>query len=108
LIFLEVSMKEEVVRQIRLDELPDNLSMLAEYCGLDAVQNMLLNLNGGMFYVPRISHLDKFVERYIKENWEKPTSELAKDLNVSLVHVRRMRKKIIEERRAEKKLSKCV
>ncbi|HOK15417.1 MAG TPA: hypothetical protein PLU67_04085 [Candidatus Kapabacteria bacterium] len=101
-------MKEEVVRQIRLDELPENLCLLAEYCGLDAVQKMLLNLNGGVFYVPRISHLDKFVERYIKENWDKSTSELAKDLNVSLVHVRRMRKRIIEERRAEKKLSKCV
>ncbi|MEJ5245970.1 MAG: hypothetical protein WHV28_09750 [Bacteroidota bacterium] len=101
-------MKEEVVRQIRMEELPDNLSMLAEYCGLDAVQKMLLNLNGGMFYIPRISHLDKFVERYIKENWEKSNSCLAKDLNVSLVHVRRMRKKITEERRAEKKLLKCV
>jgi|YNPBryulayer2012_1023412.scaffolds.fasta_scaffold07722_4 Mor family transcriptional regulator len=98
-------MKKEVVQQIRYEELPAELSLIADCCGLEAVHKLIMNMHGVSFYIPRISRIYKFVERYIEENWNRPSQELAKDLNLSVSHVNRLRKSIMKKRNERKILN---
>lgn len=91
-------MKKEIIEQIRADELPEELRAIAKYCGLNVAHILLLNLCGASIYIPRIVHLSKFIKRYIIENWDRSTVDIAKDLNISVPYVHRMRKKIKKEK----------
>ncbi len=69
--------------EIEFDDLTSDLMIVAEYCGLDAVRQMLRELPGMSFYIPRISRLDKFISRFIKQNKDKTRKEIAKHLRVT-------------------------
>lgn len=69
--------------EIQYDDLTDDLMIMAEHCGIDAVRQMLRELPGMSFYIPRISRLDKFISRFTKENRDKSRKEIAKKLRVT-------------------------
>lgn len=69
--------------EIELDDLTSDLMIVAKYCGLDAVRNMLRELQGMSFYIPRISRLDRFISRFINNNKHKTRKEIAKHLRVT-------------------------
>ena len=74
---------KDVFDFINEDELTDDLRLLADVCGIDSVRKILKSLAGFSFYVPRISRLEKFIERYVCENETRSTKELALELGVS-------------------------
>ncbi len=69
--------------EIEYDDLTDDLMIMAEHCGMDAVRKMLRELPGMSFYIPRISRLDKFISRFILQNRDKTRKEIAKKLKVT-------------------------
>lgn len=73
----------EVFDYISQEELTEDLQMLADVCGMDTVRLMLRNFSGLSFYVPRISRLDGFIDRYMKDNKEKSLKTIALELGVS-------------------------
>lgn len=75
------------------DDLTPDLKMLSETCGLEVVQNILRNFGGLNFYIPKLSRLDTFIERYIRENNTKTLKQLAKELNLSERYLRLLKMK---------------
>lgn len=69
--------------EIEYEDLTDDLMIMAEHCWIDAVRQMLRELPGMSFYIPRISRLDKFIARFTKENRDKSRKEIAKKLRVT-------------------------
>lgn len=78
---------------IQEEDLTPDLQMLSETCGLDVVRNILRNFGGLNFYIPKISRLDTFIERYIRENKNKTLKQLAKELNLSERYLRLLKAK---------------
>ncbi len=85
----------DIFNLIGENDLTPDLVLMADICGLEAVRQMLRQFPGMGFYIPKLSRLDGFVNRYIKENTDKPVKILAKDLKVSEQYL----KKICRERR---------
>lgn len=65
------------------NDLTEDLQLIASVCGMDCVRKLMENLSGTSFYVPRISKLHKFIERYVGENNDKSLVELARTMGVS-------------------------
>ena len=65
------------------EDLTPDLSMIAEVCGVDTIKLLLKNFPAMGFYIPKISHLEKFIKKYVKLYPEKSIKILAKELNVS-------------------------
>lgn len=78
----------DIFERITKDDLTNDLKILADTCGIEVVQNLLRNCAGLTIYVPKISHLDKFIIRYIRENSYKSFKLIAKELGVSEQHIR--------------------
>jgi hypothetical protein len=89
------SNETDIFNLVNEDDLTPDLIIMADICGLESVRQMLRQFPGMGFYIPKLSRLDGFVNRYIKENTDKPVKILAKDLKVSEQYL----KKICRERR---------
>ena len=68
---------------IAADDLTEDLIMLADVCGMDVVRQMMQNFAGLSFYVPRVSRLDGFIDRYMQNNQDKSLKAIALELGVS-------------------------
>lgn len=64
-------------------DLTPDLQLLSEVVGLPKLEELIKEYGGANFYIPKLSSLDSYVERYIKENRHRTSKELAKDLKVS-------------------------
>lgn len=82
-----------VFEEIEYEELTEDLKLIADVCGIESVRNMLKELSGTYFYVPKISRLDDFVIKYIKRNNDKSKKEIARSLNVSEQYLRTLIKR---------------
>lgn len=84
-------MRENPYTQIQENELTYELKMLSEICGIETVQKLMENYHGMSFYIPKLSRLDTFIDRYINENTDKSTKEIAQVLSVSeqLIRIRK-------------------
>lgn len=69
--------------EILYEDLTEDLKLLADYCGIELVRKAMRELSGMNFYIPKISRLDNFMIRYLRENRSKSRKEIAKFLNVS-------------------------
>lgn len=53
---------------LRYDDLPEDLQLLAHYCGgVDQMKNVLRHLGGHSFTIPHLRTLTTLTERYIRE-----------------------------------------
>ena len=78
------------ISNILFTELPIDLQIVADKCGIDTVLLLLNNLQGTNIYVPKVSKLTAYVMRYINENPDKSIKELAIGLGVSETYIRKM------------------
>lgn len=101
-------MKKNPLNDIEETELTDDLKVIADVIGMDMVRIMLENFQGLSFYIPRLTRLDKFVERYILQNSERPLKMIAKELNVSEQFLRDLEKRKRAEKTARLKKSNQV
>jgi hypothetical protein len=72
-----------VINQIENEDLTPDLQLIAELIGLDNVRCLIDNLSGVNIYIPKISRLSNFIERYVKSNKERSVKQLARELTVS-------------------------
>ena len=73
----------EIKHIISKEDLTIDLKLVLDICGMETVIKMINNLGGLSIYIPKISHLDTLVKKYIKKNPEKTLKEIAKELKVS-------------------------
>lgn len=77
-------------REIRLDEIPEDLKDLVELVGMDAVLKMMEYLGGCVIYVPARS-FRRARNRYIRERFTGDNAnDLARETGVTLRHVYRV------------------
>lgn len=69
--------------KLDITDLTADLIILADVIGIEKLEELMKEYGGGNFYIPKISSLDKFVERYIKNNKSKTPKQLARELKVS-------------------------
>lgn len=84
-------MRNDVYLLINEEDLTPDLKLISDACGIDFVRNMLREFGGMNFYIPKLTRLDKFVEKYISQNADKSIKEVAKDLNVSEQFLRNLK-----------------
>ncbi len=86
---IEVEM-QDIFAQIKQEDLTEDLQMVASSCGIETVRNLLRNCAGMSIYVPRISRLDHFIMRYIRESRGKSFKQIASELGVSEQYIKRL------------------
>ncbi len=80
----------DIFSKIEQSDLTDDLQIIAEVCGIETVRSLLRNCGGMSIYVPKISRLDNFVFRYMKENKEKTFKQIARELGVSEQYIKKL------------------
>ncbi|MCX6155791.1 MAG: hypothetical protein NT007_16720 [Candidatus Kapabacteria bacterium] len=83
----------DIYELIEEKDLTDDLRLIAEVSGIEAVRNLLRNFGGVTFYIPKLTRLDQFLKRYIMENSNKSVKILARDFFVSETYIRQIIKK---------------
>jgi hypothetical protein len=84
---------KDVFQLISREDLTVDLQLIFDICGMDIVVQLIKNLSGLSIYIPKISHLDTLVEKYIKSHPQKNYKEIAKDLNVSEPYLKNLVKR---------------
>jgi hypothetical protein len=79
---------QDIFDLIREDELTDDLLLISRSCGVDVVRKLLKYMSGLAFYIPKMSRMDKFVNRYFRENSNKSIKQIANELGVSEQYLR--------------------
>lgn len=85
-----------IYQQIEFEDLSCDLKLLAEVCGIETIRVLLKNLSGLRFYIPRLSNIEKFIVRYIKNNKDKTLKQISCELKISEQHTININKKIKE------------
>lgn len=78
--------------EIMYEDLTEDLQIIADYCGIDPVRNLMRRWQGATFYIPKISHLGKFVRRYIAEHKELTIEQISTYLQVTPQFLRKIRR----------------
>ena len=78
------------VLSIDYEELPVDLRYVASKLGVKTAVELLRYFQGTSIYVPRISKLTEYVQRYMRNNPDKSFKELAMELNVSENYIRKL------------------
>lgn len=86
---------KDVFDCVEAEDLTPDLEMVANVCGIEFVRNLLRNLSGLSFYVPKLSRLESFIGKYMRNNKEKNLKQVAKELLVS----EQFLKKLIKDKR---------
>lgn len=63
--------KQDIFAKITKEDLANALLIVANTCRIEVVRELLRHCAGLTIYIPKISYLDKFISRYIRENSEK-------------------------------------
>jgi hypothetical protein len=88
------SFMQDIYGAIKSDELPPDLALLSKVCGIECIQSLLREFGGLSFYIPKITRIDLFIGRYLKEHKSDPPKKLALDLNVSEQYIKKMLKEL--------------
>lgn len=73
------------------EDLTLDLRLFASVCGIETMRKILKNFSGISFYFPKVSRFESLVIKYIKENKNKPNSQIAKELRVSSQYIKILR-----------------
>jgi len=76
---------------IHFNELPTDLQIVADKCGIETAFILLKHLQGTSIYIPRIAKLSNYILRYLKENNNKSVKQVAIELGVSENHIRKLK-----------------
>ncbi|MFC2132097.1 hypothetical protein ACFLSQ_11750 [Bacteroidota bacterium] len=84
---------EKILNLITKSDLTPDLKMLNAVCGMDTVKLILKNLNGLNFYIPKLSHLDSLVIKYVRKYPKKKLKQIAREIGVSEPYLKNLVKK---------------
>lgn len=79
----------EIYEQIKEEELPPDMQMVADVCGIEAARKMLKEMSGMSVYIPKMSKIAPFIKRYLRENPDKSRKALARTLKVSELYLKK-------------------
>lgn len=82
----------DIFATIRSEELPPDLALLEKVCGIECIRLLLREFAGLSFYIPKITRIDGFIERYLCENKNSSPKQLALELSVSEQYIKKMLK----------------
>ncbi|MFN3306267.1 MAG: hypothetical protein ACK42Z_03660 [Candidatus Kapaibacteriota bacterium] len=82
--------KLDVFTKVELNDLTEDLKLIANACGIDTVRMLLRYCAGMSIYIPKIARLEKFILRYIKENSDKSFKQIASELGVTEQFVKKL------------------
>ncbi len=80
----------DVFTKVEINDLTDDLKLIANACGIDTVRMLLRYCAGMSIYIPKIARLERFILRYIKENSEKSFKQIARELGVTEQFVKKL------------------
>ncbi len=82
-----------ILRDLQYGDLTEDLQMIYDVCGEAVVIQMIENLGGLSFYVPKITRFDDLIYRYIRENKAETLKKLAMRLGVTEQYLKCLVKK---------------
>jgi hypothetical protein len=88
-------------QSIQEEELTPDLQLLAQVCGMESIRIILKEFKGLNFYIPKITRIEKFVRRYLRENQSKPPKELARELGVSENYVKKLGYSAVRKKKSD-------
>ena len=77
-----------ILKDLRYGDLTEDLQMIYDVCGEEVVIQLIENLGGLSFYVPKITRFDDLIYRFIKENKQQTYKKLAARLGVTEQYVK--------------------
>lgn len=74
---------KNIYEKIEQDDLTPDLEMISNICGIDTVRTLLREFGGLNFYIPKLTRLENFIQKYMNQNKDKTLKQIATDLKVS-------------------------
>lgn len=88
-----------LMQHLEIKDLPRDLQDVASECGLGTVKSMMEVFPSTNIYIPNIKNLVGAVKKYLREHYKrKSPRELARNLNLSEPHIRKLIKEIKDEK----------
>ncbi len=85
--------KDDVYDLIEEDDLTPDLQLMAAVIGIENVVKLIKELQGGSYYIPKLTRLDNFILKYIELNRKKPLKIVARELGVTEAFLRKFHKR---------------
>jgi len=82
--------KREVYNLIEIEDLNEDLQMIATVCGIEPVRFLLREFASQHFYIPKITRFERFIKRYIKQHSDKTYNQIARQLGISQPYVKKV------------------
>lgn len=77
-----------ILKDLQYGDLTEDLQMIYDVCGEQVVIQLIENLGGLSFYVPKITRFDDLIYRYIRENKAETHKKLAARLGVTEQYIK--------------------
>jgi hypothetical protein len=78
----------DIYEDIIYDDLPQDLQLLSDTCGLETVRHLLRHCSSTFIYIPRMAKLKKFIIRYLDSHYEKGFKRISREIGVSEQYLR--------------------
>jgi len=85
-----MGIKQELIEEIKYDDLPDNFKVVADACGLEVAKALIVELGGCRLDVPQTRSLKKTISRFIKSRREVPAWKIAQELHLTERFIRKL------------------
>ncbi|MGB9771852.1 MAG: Mor transcription activator family protein [Candidatus Kapaibacteriota bacterium] len=85
---------KDIFSKVEIEDLTEDLKLIANSCGIDTVRILLRYCSGMSIYIPKIARLERFIERYIKENSSKNFKQIASELGVTEQFIKKLFKEM--------------
>jgi len=83
--------REKIKENIRVEDLTDDLKIVADVIGLEKTVDLMFNLSGMVLYIPRYGYKN-VLKRMLQENGSVNIRDIAKELGVSENFIRNLTK----------------
>ncbi len=85
--------KEDIYKLIEECDLTPDLQLMAAVIGVENVIKLIKELQGSSFYIPKLTRLDNFIEKYLDKNRSKPVKLIARELGVTEMFLKKFAKR---------------
>ena len=85
--------RQDIYELIEEGDLTPDLQLMSQVIGIENVVKLLKELQGCNFYIPKVTRLDNFIEKYIAQNRSKPAKIIARELGVTEMFLKKFYKR---------------
>lgn len=84
---------KDIFEEIEREDLTPDLLLLADAIGIEPTRDLLRKLSGMYIYIPRVSRLEQFILKFIKNHSQMHVKEMALQLQVSSQYIMKLKRK---------------